>query len=134
LVFSDSEAQLRFLGLVLSGALWMAAILPSFRSAKPRSQTTRTMEDLRMIHAAMDQYAIEFKKQPGDPVSWNDVLLYMKEGTKLYNSQNNDLFGNPYSFKEVGVTPKLSPASYSALSDVAPQDFWSPYLETEVVK
>lgn len=85
------------------------------------------LEDLRMIDEALNQYALEFKKQSGEHVSWNDIQLYLKPGTKLYTSSGNDLFSNPYRFRAVGDLPKLSPLTYEALSDVAPQEFWSPY-------
>lgn len=113
---------------VVSTLLFLAIALPSFIPPKKKDSRARLpLEHLRMIDAAMDQYAIDFKKRPGDPVSWTDIQLYIKPGAKFYCSQVKDLFGNSYLFKEVGTLPKISPETFNALSDVAPKEFWSPY-------
>ena len=109
-------------------ALLAAIAVPNFLRARKRSQATRILEDLRIIDSAIDQYAIENNKAGGAACAWADVQGYLKKGSVLYNSGGTDLlsntFGAPFT---VDTIPKLSAASYSKLSDVAPADFWSPF-------
>ena len=108
-------------------ALLAAIAVPNFLRARKRSQATRILEDLRMIDAAIDQYAIENNKKGGDTVAWDDVKAYLKTGSTLYNSGGKDMLSNDYVGYSVDSIPKLSTTSFNKLSDVAPSDFWSPY-------
>ena len=76
-------------------ALLAAIAVPGFLRARKRSQATRVLNDLRMIDAAVDQYAIETNKATGAVVNIADWTSYLKSGTVLYNT-GNDLFGNAY--------------------------------------
>ena len=111
-------------------ALLASIAVPNFLRARKRSQATRILEDLRIIDASLDEYAIENNKAGGAPVSWADVQSYLKKGSVIYNSSGFDLLGNSYNTNatfSVDSIPKLSSSSYSKLSDVAPAAFWSPY-------
>jgi prepilin-type N-terminal cleavage/methylation domain-containing protein len=110
-------------------ALLAAIAVPNFLRARKRSQATRILEDLRIIDSSIDQYAIENNKSTGATVNWTDIQNYVKKGSVLYNSAGTDMLGNFYSGGTWSVDniPKLSSASFSKLSDVAPSDFWSPY-------
>jgi len=111
-------------------ALLAAIAVPNFLRARKRSQATRILEDLRIIDAAIDQYAIENNKSSGDPLNWTDVQAYLKKGSVIYNSTGRDLLGNFFGTDatfSVDTLPRLSTASFDKLSDVAPSDFWSPF-------
>ena len=108
-------------------ALLAAIAVPNFLRARKRSQATRILEDLRMIDAAIDQYAIENNKIGGNTAVWNDIKAYLKTGSTLYNSSGKDMLSNSYVGFSVDSIPKLSITSFNALSDVAPSDFWSPF-------
>jgi prepilin-type N-terminal cleavage/methylation domain-containing protein len=109
-------------------ALLAAIAVPNFLRSRKRSQATQVLEDLRILDSAVDQYAIENNKSGGTSVSWADAQKYIKAGTRLYNSGGNDILGNSFSAPfTVDTTPKVPSATYTALSDVAPNDFWSPY-------
>jgi prepilin-type N-terminal cleavage/methylation domain-containing protein len=108
-------------------AMLAAIAVPNFLRARKRSQATRVLEDLRMIDSAIDQYAIETNKTTGAAVSWNDVKAYLKTGSALYNSGGGDLFGNSFPALTVDSLPRVPAATKSALSDVAPPAFWSPF-------
>ncbi len=110
-------------------ALLAAIAVPNFLRARKRSQATRILDDLRVIDAAIDQYAIENNKGGGAPVAWADIQNYLKNGSVPYFSGGKDLFSNPYSGGSFSVDaiPKLSTTTFNQLSDVAPSDFWSPY-------
>ena len=107
-------------------ALLAAIAVPGFLRARKRSQATRILNDLRMIDSAVDQYAIETNRKTDDPVAVKDWTSYLKSGTVLYNT-GNDLFGNAYGPQTVDTLPKVPALSYAGLSDVAPEEFWSPY-------
>ena len=108
-------------------ALLAAIAVPNFLRSRKRSQATQVLEDLRIIDSAVDQYAIETNKNSGATVAWADVQNYVKNGTRLYTSGQKDILGNSFVMPSVDTTPKVPAATFTALSDVAPADFWSPY-------
>src|SRR4051812_41919949 len=110
-------------------ALLAAIAVPNFLRARKRSQATRILEDLRLIDSAIDQYAIETNKAGGASVTWDDVRKYLKVNSALYNT-GSDVLNNTYgSSFTVDSLPKIPSNSYSALSDVAPAEFWSPFSQ-----
>jgi prepilin-type N-terminal cleavage/methylation domain-containing protein len=109
-------------------ALLAAIAVPNFLRARKRSQATRILEDLRMIDAAIDQYAIETNKTSGAPCDWVDVQGYLKKGSTLYSSVHTDLLGSDLGASfSVDTIPVVPDATFNALSDVAPAAFWSPF-------
>jgi prepilin-type N-terminal cleavage/methylation domain-containing protein len=107
-------------------ALLAAIAVPGFLRARKRSQATKVLNDLRMIDAAVDQYAIETNRATGSDVVVKDWTSYLKSGTILYNT-GKDLFGNTYGDQKVDSLPKVPANAFNTLSDVAPAEFWSPY-------
>jgi prepilin-type N-terminal cleavage/methylation domain-containing protein len=107
-------------------ALLAAIAVPGFLRARKRSQATKILNDLRMIDAAVDQYAIETNKSTGSAVAIADWTSYLKSGTILYNT-GADLFGNTYGAMSVDHLPAVPAGAFASLSDVAPTAFWSPY-------
>ena len=109
-------------------ALLAALAIPNFLRSRKRSQATRILEDLRLIDSAIDLYATENNKAGGTAVTWADVQGYLKAGSALYSSGHLDLLGNTYGTTfTVDVIPVVPAATFTALSDVAPNTFWSPY-------
>ncbi|MEQ1860310.1 MAG: prepilin-type N-terminal cleavage/methylation domain-containing protein [Chthoniobacteraceae bacterium] len=109
-------------------ALLAAIAVPNFLRARKRSQATRILEDLRLIDSAIDQYAIETNKAGGASVSWADVQKYLKVGSALYNSNHTDILQGDYGATfTVDTLPTVPAATFTALSDVAPAEFWSPF-------
>jgi prepilin-type N-terminal cleavage/methylation domain-containing protein len=107
-------------------ALLAAIAVPGFLRARKRSQASKILNDLRMIDAAVDQYAIETNKKTNDVVAVSDWTNYVKKGSILYNTGAN-LFGTSYGAQTVDVIPQVNSADYALLSDVAGTGFWSPY-------
>ena len=102
--------------------------VPNWLRARKRSQATRVLQDLRILDHAFELYAIERNRSGTETVtSHTDFLPYLKTGTVLYTSLPKDFMGNNISMTTLQAGPKLSPATFGALSDVAPQDFWTPY-------
>src|SRR3989449_3867645 len=75
-------------------ALLAAIAVPGFLRARKRSQASRIINDLRLVDAAVDQYAIENAKLSGDTIAITDWTKYLKAGTNLYLTAN-DILGNP---------------------------------------
>jgi prepilin-type N-terminal cleavage/methylation domain-containing protein len=107
-------------------ALLAAIAVPGFLRARKRSQASKILNDLRLISSAMDQYAIETNKKSDDPIGIDDWTRYIKKATVLYDT-GADLFGKPYGPQTVDSLPHVDSTTYDALSDVAPDPFWSPY-------
>jgi len=133
-------------------ALLAAIAVPNFLRARKRSQATVVLNDLRLISAAVDQYAIDNGKPVGATCAWPDVQNYLKKDTRLYSSDCTDIFGNAYggtllppvgemermptqdqpatdaakSFTVDGQV-ELSGTTFAALADVAPAEYWSPW-------
>ncbi len=108
-------------------ALLAAIAVPNFLRSRKRSQATQILEDLRIIDSAVDQYAIETNKNSVTLPVWADIQPYIKNGTRLYTSAGTDILGNAFTIGSVDTAPKVNNATYNALSDVAPNTFWSPY-------
>jgi prepilin-type N-terminal cleavage/methylation domain-containing protein len=107
-------------------ALLAAIAVPGFLRARKRSQASKILNDLRMIDAAVDQYAIETNRTTGNTVLVVDWTKYVKKDSILYNTGAN-LFGTPYGDQTVDTIPQVSSVDYAVLSDVASTGFWSPY-------
>jgi prepilin-type N-terminal cleavage/methylation domain-containing protein len=107
-------------------ALLAAIAVPGFLRARKRSQASRILNDLRLIDAAVDQYAIETNKASGATVGMTDWTNYLKKNSMLYNT-GADIFGNTYGGQTVDSLPKCPASAWNALSDVADTNFWSPY-------
>ena len=107
-------------------ALLASIAVPGFLRARKRSQASRIINDLRLIDSACDLYAIENNKSTGNTVTVADWTKYIKTGTNLYLT-GKDILGNAYGNQAVDTIPKVHASAYAALSDVAPDPFWSPY-------
>jgi prepilin-type N-terminal cleavage/methylation domain-containing protein len=107
-------------------ALLAAIAVPGFLRARKRSQAAKILNDLRMIDAAVDQYAIETAKTTGSTVDVTDWTNYVKKDTTLFTS-GSDLFGDTYGAQTVDSLPKVPASAWTSLSDVADDTFWSPY-------
>src|SRR5476649_2525791 len=97
-------------------ALLAAIAVPNFLRARKRSQATRTLEDLRMLDGAIDQYAIETNKLGGMNPNFADLKSYLKTGSDLYTT-GKDIFGVTYGPFTVDSIPKVSDSTFNALSD-----------------
>ena len=107
-------------------ALLAAIAVPGFLRARKRSQATRILNDLRMIDAAVDQYAIETNRITNFVVGTADWTNYLKKNSMLYNT-GKSLLGSAYGAQTVDQIPRVPSNDYNVLSDVAGTGFWSPY-------
>ena len=108
-------------------ALVAMIIVYNVRRRRRRAQAKMILEELRELGVAIDCYFIEFSLFPGSSITFAELLREIKPGTRLYTSGGKDILGNPFIITIEGESPKISDASYEALSDVVPDDFWSGY-------
>ena len=108
-------------------ALLASIAVPNFLRSRKRSQATHVLQDLRVLDAAVDLYAIESNKITGFNPVFSDLQNYIKTGTRLYQSGAKDILGNSFGAFTVDTPPKVPATTFTALSDVAPNTFWSPY-------
>ena len=107
-------------------ALLAAIAVPGFLRARKRSQASKILNDLRLIDAAVDQYAIENNKAGGSTVAVGAWTAYLKQGTALYNTGGHPTYGS-YGAQTVDMIPVVPTNAFNDLSDVAPASFWAPY-------
>ncbi len=107
-------------------ALLAVIAVPSFLRSRKRAQASHILNDLRLLDAAISQYAIDNNKGTGAPATIADLQTYFKKGEALYNT-GQDLFGHSYGDFTVDTLPVVPTATWKALSDVTDQAFWSPY-------
>ena len=115
-------------------AMLAAIAIPSFVRARKRAQASSTLESLRMIAGAKEQYAIENSKGGSLTPEPADLVPYVKNGTRLYTDllagQAMDAIGNPMTINTLDQPPKVSPTTRSALADalgVNADEFWEAY-------
>jgi prepilin-type N-terminal cleavage/methylation domain-containing protein len=107
-------------------ALLAAIAVPGFLRARKRSQATRILEDLRLLEAAVSQYAIEKSTPSGRSLVFSDLQPYLKPGSALH-ATGRDILAHRYRNFIVDQFPQMSTRTKSALSDVVDSTFWSPY-------
>jgi prepilin-type N-terminal cleavage/methylation domain-containing protein len=115
-------------------ALLAAIAVPSFLRARKRSQGTTTLEMLRTVDSAKDQYAIENSKGPTTTPDPKDLAPYVKTGTKLYNdlsggNQPSDALGSAITINAIDTPPTVAATTKTALSDALGDSaaFWGAY-------
>ena len=107
-------------------ALLAVIAMPSFLRARKRSQATDELNSLRLIDAAVSQYAIETSRPSGFPVLHSDWRKYLKKRTVLYRT-GTDIFGNVFPTQYVDQLPDVPAPTKDSLSDVVDASFWSPF-------
>jgi type II secretory pathway pseudopilin PulG len=112
-------------------ALLATLAIPNYLRARKRSQAARIIDDLRAVDHAMELYAVEFRRSGNEAMASTDVEFlkrYLKDRILLYQSLPFDYFGNLIEVTDLKTPPRVSLATFNALSDVAPRDYWSPYF------
>ena len=107
-------------------ALLATIAVPSLLRARKRAQGSAIKNDLRLIDDAMERYASENNLSTGNNISSLAWRLYMKPGTRLYQSDTN-IFGEAYGNQKVGTLPAVPSSEWDMLIDVCDSSFWAPY-------
>jgi len=112
--------------------------VPNFMRARLRSQATACKQDLRMIDAAVDQWAIEQNKNKDALATCTDLKVYIKDNSALQSRMAdgatfvNDSLGNPIVIPQVGhniIVPAGTKTTTEAVTSGtdAGVSFWAPY-------
>jgi prepilin-type N-terminal cleavage/methylation domain-containing protein len=106
-------------------ALLAAIAVPNFLRARKRSQATSIVEELRIVDAAKDQYAIEKNTIGGVTLNGVDLAPYVKNGSRIYNTLLNasgttylDLLGKTVTLGKVDEVPKIHADTFNNFTDV----------------
>ena len=110
-------------------ALLAAIAVPGFLRARKRSQGVSVLTDLRLIDGAMDQYALEYNKAANVPIPIAAWKMYIKPGSRLYNTGAN-IFGDAYGDQTLGTLPPVPSKTWDALTEVCDASFWSPHTRS----
>lgn len=108
--------------IALLASIFSANIL----RARKRAHAAKVLDDLRTLDGALDQWALEHNKKSGDIAEFSDLQPYLKQQNKL-NLTGYDVYNQPYGPYSVDTGPKVADFTFSKLSDVAPDEFWSPF-------
>ena len=90
--------------IVVSLIGMLAAIaIPHFLRARATSQRTVCINNLRQISSAMQQWALELKKDANSPVTADDVVPFMK--STIVCPAGGTSFADSYELTTVAVEP-----------------------------
>ena len=88
-------------------ALLAAIAVPGFLRARKRSQASRILNDLRMIDAAVDQYAIETNRSTGLRWVIADWTNYSEEKFASSITPATAFLGSAYGAQTVDTIPQV---------------------------
>ncbi len=117
-------------------ALLAEIAVPSVLRARRRTQAAATLEILKTIDGATDQWAIENGGKTGQTVPSLKLAAYIKKGTKLYNDLVStsglayDSLGRQIAAAAVDNPPQVPTQTYIDLGAVADSTYWGPYYSS----
>ena len=83
--------------------LLAAIAIPNFVRARTTSQMNACINNLRQIDGAVQQWALEQKKDPAATVAWTDISVYLKNSV-VCPSGGTD-FASSYTITDVQTKP-----------------------------
>lgn len=107
-------------------AMLVAIAVPGFMRARKKVQAAEVKNDLRLVEAAVEQYALETSKPAGSTVAISDWTSYLKRDSRLF-STGEDILGNEFGIQTVDELPMVPLDTYYELGDIADDDFWEPF-------
>lgn len=103
--------------------LLAALAIPGFVKARKQSQGRRSINDARMVDAAIDQWALEKKRAVGDSIVLSEVATYCKGGLPTNDALNRAFVILPLLAEDGNIT--IDPATKTALDGVGIE--WGTY-------
>src|SRR2546426_10808240 len=85
--------------------LLAAIAIPSFIRARTSAQKNACINNLRQIDGAVQQWAMETKAAPDDPVTFPQISSYMKNAVVCPAGGANATFASSYSLTTVAAHP-----------------------------
>src|SRR2546426_9296748 len=99
--------------------LLAAIAIPSFLKSRDTSQLNAIFNNLRLIEAAKDQWALENKKGTGDTTNLSSISDYLKGGT-IKPVVNETYTANPVGSPAVAKSP-VQLGTYAANDPISAQ-------------
>jgi prepilin-type N-terminal cleavage/methylation domain-containing protein len=109
-------------------SLILAVTIPNYIRMRKRAQASDILAELRMLDGALTVYAAENSVERGTDVSFDQLRPFMKAGTRVVTT-GPDVLGGAYTVFHVDIHPSVHPDTFAALSDVAPREYWEPFIE-----
>ena len=85
--------------------LLAAIAIPNFVKARTTSQQNACINNLRQIDGAIQQWALELKKDPAATISETEVTPYLKQGSNTACPAGGANFSDSYSVNTVADAP-----------------------------
>ncbi len=85
--------------------LLAAIAIPNFVMARTTAQMNACINNLRQIDAAIQQWALEMKKNPAATVTEDDVTPYLKQGSNTACPSGGTTFDDSYAVTDVQTPP-----------------------------
>ena len=83
--------------------LLAAIAIPNFVRARTQSQMNACINNLRQIDGAIQQWALEQKKDPAATVAFSDIAPYLKNSVICPSGGTS--FANSYTISDVATKP-----------------------------
>ena len=83
--------------------------------------------DLRQVDGCSDQYAILHNTRMGQLIPVEGWMAYVNPKSHLAVNKGADVTGQPFGPQRAGDMPAVPEATYRAVADAVPDDFWKPY-------
>ena len=113
--------------VVIIIGLMLLLIVPHLFSELKMRKAGRIKDDLMTLNSAIEHYALDNGKMGGVQPSYADLRKYLDPKTDVYRRNGKDVFGESYGPFTIGTRPSVPAQGATKLSDVASQDFWSPF-------
>lgn len=113
--------------------LLAAIAIPNFARARKRAQATTTLNDLRIVDEAKNQFALENRQNSTFTPKVADIRPYLQVGSRLYMntplSNFRDIFGRSILMGDLATPPLVDDATRDEFSSVVTnnQAFWGQY-------
>lgn len=133
----DPAEQVAAVGIIAPAAIVASLAVPATMNATKRGQAMALKNDLRLIDAALNQWATEQKKAPGTQPTTDDIKPYLKNITPLYQRVASAPGATSFPSGIAGMPNIVLPPLGSKLvvpqeimqkfQGACPAGFWAPY-------
>ncbi len=108
-------------------ALMLVIVIPHLSVGEKERKARQIKDDLAVLNAAVEHYAVDNTKASGIEVTYADISKYVDPNSPVYLRGGKDVFGDSYGPFTVGSLPPVPPDAINRLSNAVDEDFWSPY-------
>ena len=109
--------------MIVVGIISLLAVIaiPSWVRARTTSQTNACINNLRQINAATQQWALDNRKGPSEPVSPEEILPYLKSAVVCPAGSSAATFGSTYRVITVADAPicRIAPTEHAMPPDTS---------------